>query len=173
MVHPGRIKRGITYATEEGALFEAGEQYTLQISNQIVSQQNQALEQFYTKSLFIKAPDRRSPLHAAYQKSWPHCNTTSPLMIAFSEPMDFGAAQIGIKVTDTTGQTVEGLLTAITDYQYKFLPSKPWQNQTYTVQYNEYLTDLASNHFNRIFEVKDVKTLMPVEGRIFDFVPLK
>jgi hypothetical protein len=170
MIHPGRIKQGINYATESGNLFEPGKYYTLQTDSGLLTLKGGISARIFRKKIHIIKPDRQSPGFSG--KGNPQMIRTGSrqaVLIAFNEPMDYGSVGIGLYVLDKNGTRIPGTFKLSGDSTSLFTPGEAWQAGTYRVMYNEYLADLASNHIGRLFEVTDVKEIREQEFVAFSF----
>lgn len=162
MVHPGRVKRGIAY-TDDGPLFEPGEKYTLRINKPIKSKSNQSLKETYIKTLFVKAAVRSELKEKDIAVELPKINTKEPLRMKFSRPIDVGSLKLGVEVVNEKGEAIEGQFYQENDYERYFVPSTNWHNETLTLIFTEYFSDLSSNHFKRAFEEQHIKGFKDIE----------
>jgi hypothetical protein len=159
MIHPGRIKRGINYASESGPLFEPGKAYKLITDEGLLSLDSVAARP-YSKVLYIREADRSSPaFKPPTMNRQPAAKSREPLYIAFTEAMDYGAVTLGLTVKDAGGQLVRGHFQAANDSLWLFIPDLPWKTQTYELIYNDYLADLAGNPVNRLFEEESMEKM--------------
>lgn len=171
MIHPGRIKRGINYATASGPLFEPGRSYTLQTDEALLSLDS-VVARPYSKLFYIQEADRVSPAFKPYTiNRQPAAKTRDPLYIAFTEAMDYGAVEIGLTVKDQKGQLVKGHFQAANDSLWLFIPDLAWKTQPYDLVYNDYLADLASNPINRLFEEESIERMQNETQVAFRFTP--
>ncbi len=171
MIHPGRIKRGINYATASGPLFVPGKSYKLQTDEALLSLDSVVAEQ-HTKLIYIQEADRVSPAfkpHAMNRQ--PAAKSRDPLYIAFTEAMDYGSVEIGLTVKDQKGRLVKGHFQAVNDSLWLFIPDLAWKTQTYDLVYNDYLADLASNPVNRLFEEESIQKMQNETKVAFRFTP--
>jgi len=174
MIHPGRIKRGINYATESGVLFEPGKNYTLETDEGLLPLGSDIPIKPSLKKFHIYKADRLSPGFKVLNKdNIPPMGSKQALTIAFTEAMDYGAASIGLSVQDQNGQTVKGKFSPVNDSLWLFKPESNWTGQTYQLVYNDYLADLASNHVSRLFEVKHIQNINRQTDIAFSFTPRK
>lgn len=170
MVHPGRIKNGISYAKDAGPLFETGKFYTFVVNDSIKPLIPGTKVKAYSKKLYVMKDDHKLPQFISYTKvNKLKMNTRQNLSIAFNEPMDYGAVSIGLLVKDSKGNIIKGRFNPINDSQWDFIPDQAWKKGDYQVMYNDYLADLASNHIDRAFEVKDVTQFSNTVGVGFVF----
>lgn len=173
MIHPGRIKRGINYATATGPLFEHGKRYTLKTEGALVSIDGVQAEPYET-TFYIKHADRRSPSFMLFDNQQkPKAGTREPLHISFNEPMDYGTVGIGVEVKDKSGKNVRGHFEAVSDSHWLFIPDAVWSASSYDLVYNDFLADLASNHIERLFEMGSAESMEKGAHVAFSFTPLK
>lgn len=171
MIHPGRIKRGINYATGSGPLFEPGRSYTLKTDEALLSLDSVTARP-YSKVFYIQEADRLSPaFKPSTMNRQPAAKSRQPLYIAFTEAMDYGAVTIGLAVKDAKGQLVKGHFQAANDSLWLFIPDQAWETQTYELVYNDYLADLASNHIDRLFEEGSAEKMRSETHPAFRFTP--
>lgn len=169
MIHPGRVKRGIGYFEGEGELFEPGKKYTLVITTELTDQDNRSLVKEYTKTFTATQPDRVMPEFKQHKFTAPAPETLLPLELTFSEGMDYGSMAIGIKVADSAGKKVNGMVIPINGEKWRFIPRDPWQQGQYTVELNDYVTDIAGNHLVRRFEEKNIGDINNRQSVVFTF----
>lgn len=159
MLHPGRVKRGIHYFEKEDKLFEEGKKYTLVITSVLRDRDNQPLEKEFTKTFVVATADRAIPLFKQQSLIVPKVGTQQPLEVVFDDRMDYGTMQIGLEVTDSKGNKVEGFVQPINDRVWAFVPAKPWHAAEHKLLLNTYVTDLSGNHLTRRFEEEDIEEM--------------
>lgn len=156
MVHPGRVKNGITYM---GPLFDSGQSYTLTVDSGIRDMNGSPIEKSYSKSYYIKGEDRRTPKASLIIDQLPPANTLQPLTLAFDEGMDHASVIDGTTLVKK-GKSIDCSITAAdNDYTFKIIPAKPWQKGNYTITLKSSVYDFASNRINRLFEITDLKEM--------------
>jgi hypothetical protein len=155
MVHPGRIKRGIAY-TDDGPLFEPNEKYTLRISKHIKNKYNQSLKETHLKTLFVKSALRKELNENDLDVILPKINSRESLKLLFSRPIDIGSLNIGVEVLNEKGESIAGQFFQDNDHQRYFVPNFKWEEESLTLVFTEYFSDLSSNHFKRAFEEKSI-----------------
>lgn len=170
MVHPGRIKKGIEYMDEYGVLFEVGKKYTIVVPQHLKDKYGKPLGKEYRKSFTVTAMDRNIPLYQNEKLIIPKANAKDSLILYFSEPIDYGTAQIGIEVTNAKNEKCLGSLTPISDNKWSFIPEINWEKGSYTLKLNDYVADLASNHFTRKFEVTHIDSIKNREAIKYKFI---
>lgn len=158
MIHPGRIKRGIHYLENLGPIFEVGKKYTLVVSTQLKTEYGKFITKEYKKEFLAIAPDRNIPKIINSDFKTPQ-SIKAPLQLSFSEPIDYASLCIGLKIIDSKNELVKYKVRSVrnSDSVWECIPIESWKKQKYTVEFNEEITDLASNHLYRLFETKELK----------------
>lgn len=169
MIHPGRIKRDIEYMEEYGKLFEKGKKYTLVVPAQMLDKFGNQLGKEYRKNFYVKQTDRDIPVFLTTQFHAPERETKTALQLKFSEAIDYGTSQIGIEIRNSSDEKVAGKIEVETDDKFQFVPDNKWEKGKYKVVLNDYLTDLASNHFTRKFEVLHIDSISNSKPIVFEF----
>lgn len=168
MVHPGRIKKGIKYMDDYGVLFEVGKKYTIVIPEHIKDSYGKPLGKEYRKTYTITAMDTIIPVYNS-KNIVTKANTNNSISLKFSEPIDYGTAQLGIEIENGKNKKIEGKLEPNSDKAWTFTPTQNWQQGSYTIKLNDYVADLASNHLTRKFEMKHLDSMINREGLKFKF----
>lgn len=158
-VHPGRIKKGISYFAYLGPVFQTGRKYTLEISPGVIPGYSRTVLQPYVKEFIITAP-LTGPVKVLKRRiRLPEKNTSGSLCIAFNRPMDFCMVSKSISiVARNNGREVQGTFRPGTDdHEWCFIPEKPWSDNLYHLIFSKTLTDIAGNNLIRSFETRSVK----------------
>lgn len=171
MIHPGRIKRGIEYAEEHGAVFVPGKTYSLVLDSGLRSKSGQALG-ISRKTYFITPEDREIPVLKGLVKS-PTAGTHEPIVVRFSESMDRGTLEPGIRIFNTQGQLVQGTVIRGNMSLWQFKPTDPWPDEEIVIELNDYCTDLSGNHLHRKFEVTRIDEIRHDGKETIRFKPLR
>ncbi len=171
MLHPGRVKRGIHYFEEGDKLFEEGKKYTLVITSVLRDRDNQPLEKEFTKTFVVATADRAIPLLKQQSLIVPKGGTQQPLEVVFDDRMDYGTMQIGLEVTNSKGEKIEGATYPINDRVWAFVPAKHWIATEYKLLLNTYVTDLSGNHLTRRFEEEDIEEMKQRQTIGLSFFP--
>lgn len=157
MVHPGRVKSGIHY---EGPLFDSGKHYTIKIETNIKDANGQALSAEYTQQYFVKGDDRICPKAEVARELLPPAQTCEPIILSFSEGMDYASVTDGTKVYDKEGKLVPSVVKEGNDDRvYLVTPLQRWQKGKYTIVLKSAICDFAANRIRRPFETTDIKEM--------------
>jgi len=153
-IDPGRIKRGVTPLEEVGPALQEGKRYTLVIDQAWKDGRGIALKESFEKTFKVGPPDRDPPDPARWRVQSPNLKTRAPLAITFSEPMDRALAERVIRVTNDSGELVEGK-AGLEDQErrWNFVPSVPWHRGAYRIMIETTIEDLAGNNIGKPFEV--------------------
>lgn len=157
MIHPGRVKRGIHY---ESPLFDSGKYYILEAGENMQDINGSPVATKYTKRFFVGGEDRLCPKAAINNNKLPSVNTSEPVLLSFSEGMDYVSVLDGAKIYDADGLEIPCSVDMDgADNTYKILPHRPWEKRKYVLVLKSAVCDLAANRINRPFEVKDIKEM--------------
>lgn len=153
--NPGRIKRGLRPYQDMGLALKAGEQYQLEINQEMKDAMGNPLKAAFRKMFSAMPEDRISPTPGSWQKILPIPGTTEPLRLIFPEPLDYALLKRVISVFDHSGKRIEGeVKIGKTETEWAFFPSQPWQSGTYSIRIAAILEDLAGNNLNRLFDME-------------------
>lgn len=156
MIHPGRVKHGIVYLGDEGPLFKPGESYSLILTQPLMVEGGTFIQPRLLKKFAATDADTSLPSHLNY--TW---NSEKMVFeITFSEPMDFGTLRNGIQLRDSSGDLLFGQLSTSDDKQWTYTLSNKLHQQPKHVELEKFISDLASNRFNRPFEVKKIEDIL-------------
>ncbi len=151
---PGRQKRGIAPIAEMGRSLTSGKSYTLVVDAAWRDGNGLPLKQPYRRTFKVGPPDER-PLDT---KTWkfdaPAAGSSTPLTIAFPEPLDHGLLLRALGVIAPGGKPLEGqVVVGAHELTWTFTPVEPWKAGAYNVVAFAMLEDLAGNRIGRAFEV--------------------
>ncbi|MGI8603726.1 MAG: Ig-like domain-containing protein [Verrucomicrobiales bacterium] len=163
-IDPGRIKRGVRPLEEVGPALEEGKRMTLVIDEDWKDGAGNPLRESFRKTFKVGPPDREAPDPAQWKIQPPRSNTRETLMVAFPDPMDHALAQRLIRVTNPSGQSLDGK-TALADEErgWRFVPTQPWKSGTHQLVIQTTIEDLAGNNIGKPFEVDLVE---PVQRQL-------
>ena len=168
MVHPGRVKRGISYL---GKAFESGKEYTLVIEREIPDPQGRTLVTTFKKEFKVTKADHQVPKIKKSKISFPKTSGSEPIRLSFSEPMDFACMIEGVEVIDEEGQLVSVKIEHLSDHQYTVTPTGIWSSGTHQLVFDKVVSDLSGNRFNKKFETTKKPTPEDLnQALIFEFV---
>jgi hypothetical protein len=153
-IDPGRIKRGVQPLEEVGPALQEGQRYSLVIDQAWKDGAGSSLKEAFQKRFMVGPPDRDPPDPACWQVQPPKSGSRAPLTIAFSEPMDRALAERVIRVTNDSGEVVEGK-AGLEDQErrWNFVPSSPWNRGSYRIVVQTTIEDLAGNNIGKPFDV--------------------
>lgn len=164
MLHPGRVKHGITYLGSDQPLFEPGETYHLTIVDPLYTRSGSTLNEQTIKTFSVVAEDHKLPDVVKYG-----FDSSNRLYITFSEAMDFGTVQYGLGVSDANGPRLDA----------RRLPFETGNDSTWVLARHmeqtglnnaqliigTIVSDLAANRFSRPFEVTNSDSIGSEEAR--------
>ncbi len=153
---PGRIKRDLVLNKKLGNPLTQNDRYTLAISNQWKDTQGLHLKKEVTKSFVVGTADHEIPAVNEWTLSLPKANTKGKFIIDTKSSLDYFLFNESLTLFDANNKPVEGQVTIKKDRIWEFVPRKPWQESTYTLQVNTRLEDLAGNNINRLFD-RDIR----------------
>jgi len=153
-IDPGRIKRGVQPLEEVGPALQAGKRYTLVIDQAWKDGAGSPLKEAFQKPFKVGPPDRDPPDPARWHVQLPKSETRIPLTIEFSEPMDRALAERVIRVTNDSGEVVEGK-AGLEDQErrWNFVPNAAWHTGHYQIRVQTTIEDLAGNNIGKPFDV--------------------
>jgi hypothetical protein len=152
-IHPGRVKRGVNLREEIGPVLEPNREYTLVISNRMLSAAGQPLKRNYEKRFRVAEEDHRRPLPAEWTLRVPRAESTEPLLVEFPEPLDRYLMERYLQLVDDQGRPVMGQAVIGRDERsWLFQPETLWRAANYRLVVDENLEDLAGNTPARVFD---------------------
>ncbi|SMP26816.1 hypothetical protein SAMN06264346_10967 [Chryseobacterium profundimaris] len=159
MIHPGRVKKDISYYDNLGEIFTVSKKYYLEITDKIKPLNSNSKLIYFTKEFEIINPLNTCPKVLEDKLNNPKKNTFDKLKIAFDRPIDFFSAQIGISVKNYDSDIAfEGkIIPGSEDTEWYFVPAKPWTEKKYTLIFNKYLSDPSGNSLIKPFETTTIK----------------
>jgi len=154
---PGRIKRDLLRNQWLGNPLKQGERYTVIVSEDWKGIGGSFLAQSYKKMFTAGKRDDAAPDINNWKLEIAKPGTQEPLVITFPEPLDHFLLAEMLSVANTSKQDLYGeIQVSNNDRTLKFIPNKPWQAGTYTLQADALLEDLAGNNLNKLFD-RDIK----------------
>jgi hypothetical protein len=149
---PGRIKRGLRPNLEMKPALENKHQYSLVIEKGWKDIDGNLSQTTFEKSFKCGPADRTSPDLSLYNVRSPQFEN-SPLVIELNEPVDYVLSSEALRVKDSKGNMVEGIIVSRrNETVLEFVPKNPWSDTHYTIQFNPLLEDLVGNNLNRLFD---------------------
>lgn len=158
MIHPGRVKNGISSTSELGDLFPENRVRSLLIKDNLQSKNGQLLQASLKRKWHVGPIDHQVPKLLSERLQIPKAGTKTPLVFSFSEPMDYGLLKKWVTIR-SNGTLLAGWLKHQKDAQWAFVPDKNWQPGTHELVLHNKLADLAHNQLDRLFEVTKANAL--------------
>jgi len=152
--HPGRQKTGVNLNEDLGAILTEGHEYLLKIDKSWKTQAGYPLSRDEMHAFTTFAADHEQPAPEKWTLTAPTVNSKEPLLIAFSEALDF--AMVGKMITSCTidGEILELIhQPELNGKGLQLLNDGIWTAGQYVLQLNPRLEDLAGNSLERPFEV--------------------
>lgn len=150
---PGRVKRDLLRHQKLGAPLEKGKRYTLSISKNWKDANGYALADDFIKKIEVTDADRTSPIPQNWSLLLPKTNTKDPLIIRFGESLDHALATKSLSISTQNERAINGAVTLQKDdTEWVFTPLDNWKANSYTIQINAELEDVAGNNLNRLFD---------------------
>lgn len=159
MIHPGRVKKDISYYENLGEIFTVGKKYYLEITNEIKPLNNNDKLKPFIKEFDIISPINTCPKIIEDKLVFPKKNTSEKLKIVFDSPIEFFSTQIGILIKNyNSGKLIEGkIIPGLYDNEWYFVPDKPWTEKRYVLIFNKHLSDPSGNSLIKPFETTSIK----------------
>ncbi len=151
---PGRQKRGIAPIAEMGRSLTSGKSYTLVIDAAWRDGNGLPLKQAYHRRFTVGPADERPLDPKTWRIDAPEAGSSTPLTIAFPEPLDRGLLLRALGVVAPNRKPLEGqVVVGVHELTWAFTPVEPWKPGNYNVVAFAMLEDLAGNRIGRAFEV--------------------
>jgi hypothetical protein len=162
---PGRIKRHLQPNQKFGAPLQKGKSYKLVVSKAWKGRNGKPLENNFEKHFVTTLRDSLSPDLEKWKLDLPTPGSRQPLRVDFHEALDYWLLQETIEIRDQHGNLFAGNFKMEGDYSFfTFEPDAPWKRETYTLECESRLEDLAGNNLNRPFD-RDI-TLQPGQDTV-------
>lgn len=145
-IHPGRIKWGVGLRELLGPVLHEKREYSLIVRGTLTDVDGNKIGKDIVKKFRTTEEDRVRIDVQVWARSGPKMNTRDPLTLNVRKSVDHRSLQKYITVSDDKGQPVDGAITLHFDEKlWKFTPTQPWQNQTYSFEINGNLEDVCGN----------------------------
>ncbi|HEV3204588.1 MAG TPA: hypothetical protein VGY77_09400, partial [Gemmataceae bacterium] len=108
IVHPGRIKRGLTPREELGPVLEEGKTYTLVIDRQWNDSEGNPLKESFRKTFQVQPPQEKLVDPKTWKLQPPSAGTAEPLEVRFPKPLDHALLNRLVWVIGTDNRKVTG-----------------------------------------------------------------
>jgi hypothetical protein len=154
ILHPGRIKRGLSPRQELGPVLEEGKSYSLVIDQSWSDAEGNPLKQVFRKTFQVLAPEEKLVDPKTWKLQAPAADTAAALEVRFPRPLDHALLQRLIWLVDADKRKVAGKVTVThEETRWQFTPETRWQAGQYHLVADTGLEDLAGNNILRPFEV--------------------
>ena len=151
---PGRIKRGLRPREEMGPALRQGKLYTLVIDSDWSDAAGDPLTRTFRKRFRVIAADHTQPNTNHWKIAVPGTGTTDQLVIQFAEPLDHAMLERVLRVLDSSGRPVPGMIQVdAEETRWRLHPNDMWRAGSYSLEVAGTLEDLAGNSIARPFEV--------------------
>ncbi len=153
-IDPGRIKREVKPLEEIGPSLIEGKTFRLVIDQQWKDATGNPLVNSFEKNFSVTSADRTSPDLNSWSITVPPRGTRRPVQVDFLESMDHALAQRMIRIEDTAGTEITGVIQlAHDDREWSFVPDQGWSPGEYVLSVQTIIEDLAGNNIGKLFEV--------------------
>ena len=157
-IDPGRIKRGLKPHEEIGPSLLEGGEYQLVINPNWRDAHRKELVNPIRKHFSVGPPDYTPIDPNTWKISTPPAGTTTPLVVTFSQPLDYGLLQRVLQIEDQDGEPLEGSTRVDkNESQWSFTPAAEWKPGEWALVVDRVLEDLAGNSVGRAFDVEVVE----------------
>lgn len=146
LVHPGRVKRDITFSKDMGPVLLAGHRYELRLDPELLDATGQPLAQAHRYTFEVDESDDEGPDPGAWAVEAPAPNSTDAVTLRFDEAMDAELLRTRIRVLDESSAPIDGNATVAGGARaFTFVPATPWRPGDYQFSFSGELEDLAGN----------------------------
>ena len=140
MMHPGRVKSGLTAREEMGPILSVGDDVSL------------TLDGLPIKHWSVGSTDEAGPVTSTWEVSAVRAASLQPLVVALDGPID-GQDAGYLAIADANGHRVAGRARlTIGESTWTFTPNAPWQAGAYKLVVRGTLEDPAGNRLGSRFE---------------------
>lgn len=151
LLDPGRLKRGVGPNLSAGAPLEAGERYTLFVSEHLKAANAEVLGTRLSIPISVVDAERRAVRPADWSLRPPKQGTRQPLQVSFDRLMDTGSLPGLLRVLDPEGRRTIGHVK--TDGRtWLFTPGNPWRAGLHQIVIDSRLEDVAGNSVKAAFD---------------------
>jgi len=140
LMHPGRVKSGLTAHDERGPILSAGEDVTLALDGRPIKQWH------------VGPAKTTGPAVSAWQVSVVRAGSRQPVVVTLDGPID-GRAAGYLAIADERDRRVAGRVQlANGESTWTFVPNSPWRAAAYKLVARGTLEDPAGNRLGSHFE---------------------
>jgi|GEM_PF-943089 len=150
---PARVKQGLKPREEDGAIFEAGCRYTIEVRRGWPDSRGVACDEGFTKTIEVTAADDVPVSPRKWKIAAPKAKTNDPLVVAFEQPVDTGIALRLIGVLESGECPLDGKSEISADgLVWKFTQNVAWSPGLHFIEVDPGLEDPSGNQVGRPFE---------------------
>ncbi|MEM9902892.1 MAG: hypothetical protein AAF865_16220 [Pseudomonadota bacterium] len=150
---PGRVKTGLAAHDALGRALEEGKSYALVVRGTALDAEECPLGQDVVQSFVAGPPDLAPPAPETWDLALPAQGSKAPLSLDLGTPHDHLSLAYRLRLLDADGAVVPGgIALAEGEQVWRFTPSEPWGDATYTLTIDPRLEDLAGNRPGILFD---------------------
>jgi hypothetical protein len=168
---PGRIKKGLVPNEKMGPPLKMMDRFRMTISANWRDRNGNKLIQSFTKEFVVGGRDSTSPDPDKWHMTVPNAGGMKPLLLGFSEPLDYFLVKNTISVLDSEAKEVKGTVLPDNEENHaSFIPIQAWKKGEYFLVVECRLEDLAGNNLIRLFDT-DLTKKSPGDSSLVKMVP--
>jgi hypothetical protein len=150
---PGRIKRDLQPNKKLGSPLQNQASYQIIVSPEWQDTNGGHSKTTFKKTFITTSRDSLSPAPASWKLALPEKNTSEPLKVYFQESLDNSLLNETLSIVSDKGQPVPGKwLIGPKENSARFTPDAAWNGESYVLQVETRLEDVAGNNVNRVFD---------------------
>jgi hypothetical protein len=158
IMHPGRVKTGLTARAMMGPIFSTGDDVLLTIDGRPIKQWK------------VGPADEAGPVTSVWKLTAVQAESLQPLIVAFDGPID-GRDVDYLAISDASGRRVAGRARlTVGESVWTFAPRSPWRAGAYKLMVRGTLEDPAGNRLGGRFETYIYAPPGPVANAELPFV---
>ncbi len=159
LLDPGRVKTGLAFHDQVGRALVAGKAYRLVVDGGWRDAYGTPLQSSFEKPFRVSGAALAPPEVETWQVAPPRAGTQAPLTLRFPRSLDHVLLALFIHVRRADGQTLPGSIELDQEETvWRFTPEGPWERDSYTVEVDGRLEDLAGNNLYGLFDRPERRT---------------
>ena len=163
---PGRVKRDLIPNQELGNPIFKNQEYTLVVNGDWKSKAGKVIGKVVSKTFQVKDRNEKMLTIDFWDINLPLGNTQDKLVIDFNESLDYSLIQSTIQIKNQQNNLMEGDFSVLENERgIQFIPKEKWRKNTYTLEVETKLEDLAGNNLLRPFDRDITKVSAPTEKK--------
>jgi hypothetical protein len=157
LMHPGRVKSGLTARAQMGPILSTGEHVSL------------ALDGLPIKHWSVGPTDDAGPVTSAWKLSAVRAGSLQPMVVALDGPID-GQDASYLAIADSSGHRMAGRARlTVGESAWTFTPDAPWRAGAYKLVVRATLEDPAGNRLGSRFETSIYSPPGPAADAVVPF----